>query len=163
MYLVLRKYKHLYWRNKTIILIKNFYLFIFCLPEFSTTTTVSFSIQDEYDSIHLFTQHWCWPVNDLACMLVLLCCLWQRCLLKSVITIDSRCSCLLHVRAQHYMPGGFMRQHGRVHPAVGKLHLRLLHDFLLWHPVQRSWVTWLHFSFADWNIRRILDITLSLS
>lgn len=126
-----------------------------CLSECFITTTVWFSIQDGYATMNLFTQRWCWPMNDLKCMLVLLCCLWQRCLLKCVITIDSRCSCLLHARAQYYMPGGFVRQHGCVHPAVGELHLRLLHDLVLRHPVQRPWVTPLHFPTAGCSIKCI--------
>lgn len=53
-------------------------------------------------------------------------------------------------RAQHHVSGGLMCQHGHLYPAVGELHLRLLHDLLHRNTVQWPWVqkttrnTWCH-------------------
>lgn len=87
----------------------------------------------------------CWPVNDIACMHA--CFLrrpWWKCMSKSVIAVDSRCSHFHYTRSQHHMPGGLVCQHGGMHPAVGELHLWLLHDLLLRHPVQWPWVSRLY-------------------
>lgn len=46
------------------------------------------------------------------------------------------CGCGLSHRSQHHLSGGLLCQHGNLHPAVGELHLRLLHDLLHWHAVQ---------------------------
>lgn len=43
-------------------------------------------------------------------------------------------------RPKYDLPGGLVRQHGRVHPAVGELHLRLLYDVLHGDSLQRPWV-----------------------
>lgn len=55
----MKKKEKQYWRNKTNILNKKMFLFLFfyyfiCLPECSTTT-VLFSIQDECTIMNLFT------------------------------------------------------------------------------------------------------------
>lgn len=47
-------------------------------------------------------------------------------------------------RTQHHLSGRLLCQHGRLHPAVGELHLRLLHDLLHWNAVQRPWVQRMH-------------------
>lgn len=43
-------------------------------------------------------------------------------------------------RSEYDLPGGLLRQHGRVHPAVGELHMWLLHDVLHRHVLQWPWV-----------------------
>ena len=44
------------------------------------------------------------------------------------------------IRAEYYLPGGLVCQHGSVYPAVGELHLRLLHDIVHGDPLQWPWV-----------------------
>lgn len=47
---------------------------------------------------------------------------------------------LCTTRTQYNLSGGFMRQPGSLHAAVGRFHLWLLHDIIFWKPVQWPWV-----------------------
>lgn len=107
----------------------------------TSLVSVELPVVPLFHSLFLSLFHWS-CISFSLCMLPLRC---QRDVLdcfhcfffSPVVPLSPSFLSCLFPRPEHHLPRGLVRQHGRVHPTVGELHLRLLHDVLHGDLLQR--------------------------